>query len=123
MHVQKTNLCSLFSRRLSRKVSYTIAGNSLTLSNEAITGEWGITDNSVFLKSVTNKYDGQTVNLEDVLLFAIELDGGKQLTNLDFKLKSNLKYRILSLQILFQQRHYFFPGWSSPQGWLRRIKT
>ncbi|MBK8880882.1 MAG: hypothetical protein IPN67_00430 [Bacteroidales bacterium] len=69
------------------KVSYTIAGNSLTLSNEAITGEWGITDNSVFLKSVTNKYDGQTVNLEDVLLFAIELDGGKQLTNLDFKLK------------------------------------
>ena len=31
---------------------------------------------------------GQTVNLENVILFAVELDGGRQLTNLDFKLKS-----------------------------------
>jgi hypothetical protein len=65
-----------------------ISDNSLTLSNKAISAEWGIADNSVFMKNVTNKYLGQTVNLEKVILFAIELEGGRQLTNLDFKLKS-----------------------------------
>lgn len=92
------------------KVSYTIAGNSLTLSNKAITGEWGITDNSVFLKSVTNNYDGQTVNLEDVLLFAIELDGGKQLTNLDFKLKSKPEISKLEPADTIPTKALLFPG-------------
>ena len=65
-----------------------LSDNLLTLSNRAITVQWGIAGNSVFMKGVTNNYDGQTVNLEDVKLFAIELDGGRQLTNRDFKLKS-----------------------------------
>ena len=70
------------------EASCKLSGNSLTMSNNAINAEWGITENSVFLKNVTNKYDGETVNLENIILFAIELDGGQQLTNLDFKLKS-----------------------------------
>ncbi len=65
-----------------------ISDNSLRLFNNAMEAEWEIIDNSVFLKDVTNKYDGETVDLEDIILFAIELDGGEQLTNLDFKLKS-----------------------------------
>jgi hypothetical protein len=70
------------------KAGCKISDNSLWLFNNAIAAEWRIIDNSVFLKNVTNNYDGETVNLEEIILFAIELDGGEQLTNLDFKLKS-----------------------------------
>ena len=70
---------SFFPGEYPGEASCKLSGNSLTLSNNAINAEWGITDNSVFLKSVTNKYDGETVNLENVILFAIELEGGKHL--------------------------------------------
>jgi hypothetical protein len=70
------------------KVSGRITSNGLILSNKALIAEWRIADSSVHLVNVTNYYDGQTVNLENVILFAIDLDGGKRLTNLDFKLKS-----------------------------------
>ena len=62
------------------EASFKLSANSLILFNDAIEAEWGIADNSVFLKKVTNNFDGQTVNLANVILFAIELDGGKQLT-------------------------------------------
>jgi len=65
-----------------------LSGRLLILSNNAITAQWVVTGNSLIMKGVTNHYDGQTVNLENVILFAIELEGGRQLTNLDFKLKS-----------------------------------
>ncbi len=70
------------------KALYNISDKSLVLSNNAISADWGLADNSVFLKSVTNKYDGENVSLENVILFAIELEGGIHLTNKDFKLKS-----------------------------------
>ena len=70
------------------EASFKLSGNSLILFNDAIEEEWGIADNSVFLKKVTNKFDGLTVNLDSIILFAIEMDGGRQLTNVDFKLKA-----------------------------------
>jgi hypothetical protein len=91
-------------------VSYSISGKSMTLSNRAINAEWGIAGNSVFLKNITNKYDGQTVNLENVILFAVELEGGKLLTNLDFKLKSNPEVSRLEAADSVPTKALKFPG-------------
>ena len=60
----------------------------MSLSNQAISADWAVSNSSIILRQVTNKFDGQTLNLENIILFAIELEGGKCLTNLDFKLKS-----------------------------------
>jgi len=87
-----------------------ISDNSLALFNNAVNAEWGIADNSVFLKNVTNKYDGQTINLGNVILFAIDLEDGKQLTNLDFKLKSKpVKSRLAATDTL-PTKALRFPG-------------
>ncbi len=80
---------SFFPGKYPGKASCRISDNSLSLSNLAIVADWSIINRSIILKQVTNKYDGQTLNLENVILFALELDGGRQLTNLDFKLKSD----------------------------------
>jgi hypothetical protein len=92
------------------EASCKLSGNSLILFNDAINAEWGIDDNSVFLKTVTNKFDGQTVNLANVILFAIELDGGKQLTNLDFKLKSQPAEMKLEVSDTVPTKALRFPG-------------
>jgi hypothetical protein len=87
-----------------------ISDNSLTLSNEAVSAEWAIVNNSIILKKVTDKYDGQTVNLEHVILFAVELDSGRQLTNLDFKLKSRPAGSKLKASDTVPAKALRFPG-------------
>jgi hypothetical protein len=67
---------------------YNISADRLVLSNNAISAEWDLADNTVILRSISNKYDGDTISLENVTLFAIDLEGGVQLTNHDFRLKS-----------------------------------
>ncbi|MCD6201646.1 MAG: hypothetical protein J7K46_07550 [Bacteroidales bacterium] len=61
-----------------------ISGNRLSLTNQALEVEWSTGNNTIQLKRLTNKYDGQTVDLSNVNLFAIELGNGQQLTNHDF---------------------------------------
>ncbi|MGQ7868847.1 hypothetical protein [Sunxiuqinia sp. sy24] len=63
----------------------------LILSNEALNAKWSIENNSILFRELTNKYDQQSVNLEDITLFAIELEDGNQLTNLDFQLQERPK--------------------------------
>jgi hypothetical protein len=101
---------SFFPGEYPGEASCKLSGNSLMLSNNAIKVEWGISDNSVFLKNVSNTYDGETVNLENVVLFAIELDGGQQLTNLDFKLKSQPAEQKLEATDTVPSKALRFPG-------------
>jgi hypothetical protein len=61
-----------------------ISGNHLSLSNQALKAEWSIGNSTIQLKQVTNKYDKQTVDLSNIILFAITLENGEQLTNHDF---------------------------------------
>jgi hypothetical protein len=82
----------------------------MTLSNNAMTAEWRIADNSVYLNSVTNHYDGQTVSLDNTILFAIELDGGKRLTNRDFKLKSEPLESRLEVKDTVPTKALRYPG-------------
>ena len=82
----------------------------MRLFNDAIDAEWSIAGNSVFLKKVTNKYDGQTVDLENVILFAIELEDGRHLTNLDFKLKSKPSVSRLASSDTVPSKALLFPG-------------
>lgn len=70
------------------EASCKITSDCLSLFNNAVNAQWVIADNSLFLRKVINKYDEKTANLEKVILFAIELEDGRQFTNLDFKLKS-----------------------------------
>jgi hypothetical protein len=70
------------------EASCKITSDSLSLFNNAVNAEWVIADNSLYLGKVKNNYDGQSANLEKVILFAIELEDGRLITNLDFKLKS-----------------------------------
>jgi hypothetical protein len=65
-----------------------ISGIELMLSNEAIKVEWAIKDGSIVLKRISDKYDGQSLGLENIILFAVELEDGRKLTSHDFKLKS-----------------------------------
>ena len=87
-----------------------ISDSVLTLSNKAIAVQWGITGNSVFLEKVTNKYDGQTLNLANIILFAIELDGGRRLTNHDFKLISRPSESVLEPTDTLPAGALKFPG-------------
>lgn len=56
------------------------------LSNKALNAKWSIENNSIVFREFTNKYDQQTVNLKSISLFALELENGNKLTNLDFQL-------------------------------------
>ena len=67
--------------------------NKFVLSNRALKAKWEVVNNSIVLKEVTNKYDQQTVSMEDIRLFAIELDGERKLSNKDFQLLSGPEIR------------------------------
>lgn len=62
------------------------------------------------LSEVENRYDGEVVNLESVTLFAVELVGGSQLTNRDFKFQGQLK--IIDIQNIdsLPTKSLRFPG-------------
>ncbi len=92
------------------EADYRISDASLSLSNSALSAEWIIEDSSIILKQVTNKYDGQTVNLRNVLLFELELDEGTTLTNLDFKLKARPEVHSLKRSRSEPQAASRFPG-------------
>lgn len=64
-----------------------ISETHLTLSNQALEASWEIVDQSVVFSKLTNKYDQQTVDLENITLFAIEFENGTRLTNRDFQLQ------------------------------------
>ena len=59
---------------------------NITLSNEAITMTWSIINNSIVLSKVVDNYNHDTVALDHVNLFAVELEDGQLITNLEFKL-------------------------------------
>jgi hypothetical protein len=65
--------------------------DKITLSNDAIEVEWRIQANSITMAEITNKYDHQSLLLNKITLFAIELSDGKKLTNHDFKLQGALQ--------------------------------
>jgi hypothetical protein len=64
-----------------------LSAPQLVLSNQALEATWRIVNNSVVLSEITNKYDQQSINFEDIVLFALELEDGTQLNNLDFDLE------------------------------------
>lgn len=59
----------------------------LALSNQALEAKWEIVNQSIVMSELTNKYGRQTVNLKNTTLFAIELENGIRLTNLDFQIQ------------------------------------
>lgn len=59
----------------------------LVLSNNALKAVWNIENRSIILNKLTNKYDNETVDLSQVVLFAVELENGQKLTNHDFHLQ------------------------------------
>ncbi len=59
-------------------------GSQLILSNQTLKAKWNIVNHSIVLSEVLNKYNGQKVNLENIFLFALEMEDGRILTNLDF---------------------------------------
>ncbi len=101
---------SFFPGEYPGEADYRISDGSLSLSNSALSADWIIEDSSIILKQVTNKYDGQTVNLQNVLLFALELDEGTTLTNLDFKLKTRPEVHSLKISRSEPQSASRFPG-------------
>ena len=101
---------SFFAGEYPGEASCKLSENGMRLFNDAIEAEWTIAGNSVILKQVTNKYDGRTVDLENVILFAIELEDGRQLTNLDFKLKSKPSVSRLEPSDTVPSKALRFPG-------------
>lgn len=68
-----------------------IFDKKIVMSNDALKAEWALLGNSITLQKVTNRYDNETVDLNNIVLFAIETAEGKSLTNLDFQLQGNLQ--------------------------------
>ena len=60
------------------------------LENDALKTIWKIEDNSIVLKEFYNKYDHEGVNLENVILFSLELADGSRLSNHDFIMDGKL---------------------------------
>lgn len=67
-----------------------IKDEELVVDNKALTVIWELKDRSVYLKEITNKYDGSRVNLEAITLFSIETADGRHFNNFDFKLRGSL---------------------------------
>ena len=70
------------------KPEATIDQNLITLSNIALKVEWSVKQGAINLQSVTNYYDGEIIEFDDIILFAIELENGHQLTNRDFYIQN-----------------------------------
>lgn len=60
--------------------------SELVLANEALHARWRLQNNSIVPAEFTNKYDGAQVDLKDIVLFAIDCQGGRRLTHRDFHL-------------------------------------
>lgn len=65
--------------------------NALILSNQAIKATWSLKEGIISLKKIENYYDGQVADLHAIILFAIELEGGKTYTNRDFQIQQKPK--------------------------------
>ncbi len=87
-----------------------VSDSNMSLSNSALEADWGISGNSVYLKKITDKYDGETAQLGSAVLFAIELDSGGILTNMDFRLTSKPAASILGTADTVPTKALGFPG-------------
>jgi len=73
-----------FPGKYPGKVTSNLSRTQLALSNNALQAIWDIKDHSIVLNQLSNKYDNTTVDLSQIVLFAIELEDGRQLTNRNF---------------------------------------
>ena len=105
-----TEIDSFFADKFPGKPNISISNDEIVISNNAIRASWKLEVNSIVLSEVENGYDGEVINLESVTLFAVELVGGSQLTNRDFKLQGQLK--IIDIQNIdsLPKKSLRFPG-------------
>jgi hypothetical protein len=83
--------CDLFPGIYPGEPIIKITQETIILANEALYAQWKIQNNSITLHKLINKYDNQSIELREVVLFAIETDDGKIFTNYDFNLEGELK--------------------------------
>ena len=93
---QKETVKEFFPGKYPGTPKAAINKKSITLSNNAIKAEWGLVNNSVVLKSITNKYDNESIDLSRFTLFAVTLEDGKTLTNKDFTTHDALQVKKLT---------------------------
>ncbi len=77
-----------FPAKYPGKPNAIIDTKKITLSNEALFVEWELQHGVINLKTFINKYDNQTVDLSETILFSIELENGQRLTNHDFRIQN-----------------------------------
>ncbi len=85
-------------------------GKQMELSNNAIVAEWSVENNSVVLAKLTDKYDGRTLDLSGITLFAIEMEDGSRLTSQDFRLTAPPSMEVLASSDSLPTRSLSFPG-------------
>lgn len=91
----KTDDLPFFPGEYPAEANSELGETQMVLSNQALEAKWKIVDQSIVFSELTNKYDQQTVNLENITLFALELEDGSLLTNRDFQLLGKPEMRNL----------------------------
>ena len=89
-HNSKAGNHEYFPGRYPGQPNAVMSRNQVFLSNEVISAQWELKANSILLRRVINHLDGDTIHLENISLFAVELANGKTYTNREFKLKGEL---------------------------------
>lgn len=64
----------------------------IILSNEALFAEWELQHDVISLKTIVNKYDNKTVDLSQIILFAIELENGKRVDSYSIECRVDGKW-------------------------------
>ncbi len=65
--------------------------SEIILSNDVLSAHWGLQQNILTQQKVSNKYNNSIVDLNNVILFSIELENGQQLSNQDFLIQERPK--------------------------------
>ncbi len=97
-------------KRFPETVISELGQNTCLLENDALKAIWTITDQSIVLKEVCNKYDHEVVNLEKIILFSLELADGSCMSNHDFKLDGTIALNELTTTDSLPTKSLRFPG-------------
>ena len=87
-----------------------IGGNNMILSNESMAASWKIVDSSIFLDKVIDKYNQDTVALDHLVLFAVEMEDGQLITNNEFKLDSKPEIQDILPKDTLPTKALHYPG-------------
>ncbi len=87
-----------------------IDARKIVLSNDALLVEWELQQGVINLKKATNKYDNTTVDLRGIILFSIDLENGRRLTNHDFRIQDKPIIRDIDASDSLPTAALRFPG-------------